>query len=399
MSEDTQATPSASHAPFHDQPSPRLARTTLRVFGGGLALLVLWSSIGEIDQVTRAQGQVIAESRTQVIQSPDGGVLTELKVKEGDRVQAGEVLATFQKERTEAAVAETKAKVAALRITLARLQAEVYGTRLKFDDDLQEYPEYIRNQTELYRKRQQAFREDMTALDRIIDLSNAELKINLELEKSGDVSHTEVLRLQRSAADVKAQQVNKKNKYFQDAQAEMTKAQEDLNTQTESLRDRSQLLEHTTLTSPVDGIVNNIRVNTLGGVVRQGETVMEILPTDNALIVEAKVKPTDIAYVKVGQAARVSIDAYDSSIYGSLHGKVTYVSSDVLTEDSKQGPISYYRVHIQLGSPEQDSAKAKLIEPKPGMSASVDIKADKRSVLSYLAKPLIKAASRSMGER
>lgn len=248
-----------------DLAPPRVARLSLRVFALGLVLLVIWAAFGQIDQVTRATGQVIVESRMQVIQSPDGGVLTELHVKEGDQVQNGQLLATFEKERTAAAVADSRAKVAALRTALARLHAEVYGTPLKFDEELKAYPEYIHNQTELYKKRQTAFHEDAAALERIIALTNAELQINQELEKSGDVSRTEVLRLQRSVADLKAQLLNKKNKYFQDAQTEMTKAQEDLNTQTETLRDRSQVLEHTTLNSPVDGVVNNIRVNTLGG--------------------------------------------------------------------------------------------------------------------------------------
>lgn len=382
-----------------DLAPPRVARLSLRVFALGLVLLVIWAAFGQIDQVTRAMGQVIVESRMQVIQSPDGGVLTELHVKEGDQVQNGQLLATFEKERTAAAVADSRAKVAALRTALARLHAEVYGTPLKFDEELKAYPEYIHNQTELYKKRQTAFHEDAAALERIIALSNAELQINQELEKSGDVSRTEVLRLQRSVADVKAQLLNKKNKYFQDAQTEMTKAQEDLNTQTETLRDRSQVLEHTTLNSPVDGVVNNIRVNTLGGVVRQGETVMEVMPTGHGLIVEAKVTPADIAYVRVGQDARVSVDAYDAAIYGALSGKVTYVSSDVLTEETKQGPASYYRIRILVEGPEGNSPKSRLITLKPGMSASVDIKAGRRSVLSYLAKPLVKTLSQSMGER
>jgi len=382
-----------------DLPSPKVARLTLRVIVGGLALLIVWAAIGQIDQVTRAQAQIMAESRTQIIQAPDGGVLTQLDVKEGDAVEAGQVLATLQKERAEAAVSETRAKVAALRITLARLQSEVYGKPLKFDADLQAYPEYIENQTELYKKRQQAFREDAQALTRIIELADAELQINLELEKHGDVSRTEILKLQRSVADVKAQLANKKNKYFQDAQADMTKAQEDLSTQTELLRDRNQLLEHTVLTAPVDGIVNNIRVNTVGGVLRQGDTIMELWPSNHELIIEAKVTPTDIAFVKVGQDASIRVDAYDSAVFGAVHGKVDYISSDVLTEDTKQGPFMYYRVRIRITGKEFKGGKSDAINLKAGMTASVDIKAAERSVLSYLTKPLTKTFSQSMGER
>ena len=342
---------------------------------------------------------MVAQARTQVIQSPDGGVLTELLVKEGDKVKAGQVLASLQKERAQAAVSETKAKVAALRITLARLQAEVYGRPLSFASDLKAYPEYISNQTDLYTKRQQAFREDLAALTKILELSDAELKINLQLEANGDVSRTEVLRLERSVADVRAQLASKKNKYLQDAQAEMTKAQEELSTQTELLRDRNQLLEHTVLTAPVDGVVNNIRINTLGGVVRQGETVMELLPWSQELVIEAKVTPVDIAFVLVGQEAQIKVDAYDSSIFGALAGTVDYISPDVLSEDTRQGPFLYYRVRIHPQPVHLQADKAQRIQLKPGMTASVDIKANERSVLSYLLKPISKAFSQSMGER
>ena len=382
----------------HQSP-PQRARLTLRLMALGLVLLVMWAAWGKVDQVTRAQAQVVAHARTQVIQSPDGGVLTELLVKEGDKVKAGQVLASLQKERAQAAVSETKAKVAALRITLARLQAELYGKPLSFASDLKAYPDYISNQTDLYTKRQQAFREDLAALTKILELSDAELKINLQLEANGDVSRTEVLRLERSVADVRAQLASKKNKYLQDAQAEMTKAQEELSTQTELLRDRNQLLEHTVLTAPVDGVVNNIRIHTLGGVVRQGETVMELLPWSQELVIEAKVTPVDIAFVVVGQEAQIKVDAYDASIFGALRGTVDYISPDVLSEDTRQGLFLYYRVRIHPQPAHLQADKAQQIQLKAGMTASVDIKANERSVLSYLLKPISKALSQSMGER
>ncbi len=388
-----------THPNFYESKHPHRARLTLRVMATGFVLLVIWAAWGMVDQVTRAQAQVVAQARTQVIQSPDGGVLTELLVKEGDKVTAGQVLASLQKERAQAAVSETKAKVAALRITLARLHAEVYGRPLNFASDLKSYPEYISNQTDLYTKRQQAFREDSEALAKILELSDAELKINLKLEANGDVSRTEVLRLEKSVADVRMQLASKKNKYLQDAQAEMTKTQEDLSTQTELLRDRNQLLEHTVLTAPVDGVVNNIRINTLGGVVRQGETVMELLPWSQELVIEAKVTPVDIAFVRVGQEANIKVDAYDASIFGALAGTVGYISPDVLSEDTRQGPFLYYRVRIHPQPVHLQADKAQRIQLKPGMSASVDIKANERSVLSYLLKPISKAFSQSMGER
>ncbi len=370
-----------------------------RVMALGIVALVGWAALANIDQVTRAQAIIMAEDRTQLIQSPDGGVVTQLHVKEGDEVTAGQILVTLQKERAEAAVSDTSAKVAALRITLTRLQAEVYGKPLKFDSELSSYAEYIRNQTDLYNKRQTAFHDDINALRHMLKLAEEELQMNRQLEAEGDVSRAEVLRLQRSVADIRAQMVNKKNKYFQDAQAEMTKAQEELSTQTEQLRDRRQLLEQTELVAPVDAVVNNIRVNTLGGVVRPGDTLIELLPMSDKLIAEAKVPSADIAFIAIGQDASIKLDAYDSSIYGALHGKVSYISSDTLTEDTKQGPFSYYRVRIQLSQPEFKGEKARAIKLRPGLSASVDIKAMERSVLSYLTKPVTKTLGQSMGER
>lgn len=384
---------------MNDLHAPTRARWSLRVMVSGMLLLLLWSSIGKIDQVTRAQAQIIAAERTQLVQSSDGGVLTQLHVKEGDVVKAGQLLATLQKERAAAAVSDSSAKVAALNITLARLHAEVYGKALVFDKELLTYTDYIRNQTDLYNKRQTAFKDDINALENILSLASDELSINRQLEKSGDVSRAEILRLQRSVADIKAQLAGKRNKYFQDAQAEMTKAQEELSTQSEQLRDRSQVLEHTELVAPVDAVVNNIKVSTLGGVVRAGDTVMELLPTGDNLIAEAKIPPADIAFVAIGQDASVKLDAYDSSIFGALHGKVSYISPDVLTEETRQGPFMYYRVRIRITGTEFKGDKANEIHMRPGLTASVEIKAMERTVLSYLTKPIAKTFSQSMGER
>ena len=379
--------------------APRFARYSLWVFMFGLIAQVIWAYYGRIDQVTRAPAQLIAQGRTQLVQSSDGGVLTQLHVKEGDTVKAGQLLATLQKERAAAAVSDSSAKVAALRITLARLQAEVYNTPLKFEPSLLVYKDYIRNQTDLYNKRQTAFKDDIAALENILKFADDELRINSQLEASGDVSRAEILRLQRSVADIKAQISSKRNKYFQDAQAEMTKAQEELSSQTEQLKDRSQVLEHTELTAPVDAIVNNIRINTLGGVVRAGETVMELLPAGDHLIVEAKIPPSDIAFVALGQPTSIKLDAYDSSIYGSMRGEVTYISPDVLVEETRQGTASFYRVRVTVTGKEFSGSKADAIRLRPGLTATVEIKALDRTVLSYLTKPITKTLTQSLGER
>jgi len=378
---------------------PDGARVSVYAMIAGLLLLLAWAALADIDQVTRASGQIIAAERTQVIQSADGGVVTELHVKEGDSVSIGQVLATLQKERAQAAVSDSTAKVAALRITLVRLRAEVFGGPLRFDADLNEFGDYVLNQTNLYKRRQAAFNEDIASIRGMLSIAEDELRINKSLLDTGDVSRADVLRLQRSVADLNAQIASRRNKYLQEAMAEMTKAQEELSTQGEQLRDRSQVLEHTELKAPADGIVNNIRATTLGAVLRPGDTVMELLPTGGKLIAEVKVVPTDIAFVEVGQTAFVKLDAYDSTIYGALTGKVSYISPDVLKEETRQGMTSFYRVHVLVDKADIKPGKSTAIQLRPGLTAMVEIKARERSVLSYLTKPVKKTLESSLGER
>ena len=222
--------------------------------------------------------------------------------------------------------------------------------------------------------------------------------MNEPLLAHGDVSQADVIRLRRQVADIEAQITNKRNKYFEDAQTELTKAQEELESESEQLRDRAQVLEEKRLFAPVDGKVNNIAVTTIGGVVRSGDTIMQLLPTSSDLVVEAKVRPVDIAYVKEGQTASVKLDAYDYSIFGAMNGEVIYISPDTLMEKTPQGDKPYYRVQIRIEGA-QVAAREDEIIIKPGMTASVDIKAMERTVLSYLTKPITKTLSEGLGER
>lgn len=379
-----------------DMPSNSSVRLTLWVTMVGLVVMVVWAGLTEIDQVKRAQGQVIASDRTQVIQAVDGGVLRELRVQEGDEVQAGQLLASFEKTRVRAALDDTQGKVMALRITLARLRAEVYGQDLVFDPQMKAYKALIENQTNLYNRRKTAFTEDIQALRKVRAVLLEENAMITQLQATGDVSQADVLRSRRQIADIEAQITTRHNKFFQDAQADMTKAQEDLNVQTEALNDRTQLLEQTEMTAPSRGLVKNIRVTTLGGVVRAGDIVMELLPTQSGLILEAKVYPADIAFISVGQLANVSLDAFDTTIYGGFRGEVVYVSPDTLNEETQRGPQPYYRVHVKIGEKDFDGEKAQRMEVRPGMTAQVSFVVAKRSVLSYLVNPVSRVLSQAL---
>jgi membrane fusion protein, adhesin transport system len=375
------------------------ARLTLWVALAGSTALICWAAWAEIDQITRASGQIIVSERTQVVQATEGGALKKLLVKEGDVVKKGQLLGVLQRTRAQAAVNDSAAKVAALRITLARLSAEVYGQPLQFPPALLEYREYIQNQTALYNQRKLALSEELAALSNSLKLANEELAMNQPLLQAGDVSRADVLRLQRQVSDIQSQITNKRNKYLQDAQAEMSKAREELSSQSEALADRSQLLGNTELIAPADGIIKNIKISTLGGVLRPSEELLQIVPTGGRLIVEAKLKPAEVAFIRVGLPATIKLDAYDYSIFGSMRGVVSYVSPDTLSEDTKQGELIYYRVQIKITDREFKATAAQNIELRPGLTALVEIKTGTRSVLTYLTKPISKTLSQSMYER
>ena len=382
---------------FHD---PKVGRTRIIIWGSlvGIIALVVWAYFAQIDQVTRATGTIIASARTQDIQAVEGGVLTEILVKEGEDVTKGQLIVTLEEERAQAAVANSGSKIAALKAKIARLEAEIFERPLVFPEGIKNYSEYIENQTQLYNRRKQAIDQDVSSLQKMMVLAQQELSMNEPLLSYGDVSQADIIKLRRQVAEIQAQITNKRNKYFEEAQSEMTKAQEDLDTELEQLRDHSQVLGEKNLFAPTDGKVNNILVTTIGGVVKPGEIIMKILPTSSDLIVEAKIKPVDIAYVKEQQDATVKLDAYDYSIFGAMNGTVTYISPDTLMEQTPKGEEPYYRVQIKITGAEF-SGRSDEIVIKPGMTASVDIKAQQRSVLSYLTKPITKTFSEGLGER
>lgn len=384
-----------------DHSSLRNVRILFRASIAFLVIFFLWATFFKIDQVVHAQGQVIASSRTQVVQAADGGVLVDMKVQEGDEVKAGEIIAVLEKERVLASFTESQGKVMALRMTVARLQAEITDKPLVYDEALQKnYPTLYETQMNLYKQRTKALDDQLVVLKDNVQLAQQELAMNQPLEKMGDISKADILRLKRTVNEARNQYATARNKYLQDASAELNKAQEDLNAQEQTLADREQLLEHTDIVAPATGIVKSIKVTTLGGVVRQGDEILQILPTESDLVVEAKIKPADMANIKAGLPAKVKLDAYDYAIFGTMTGKVTYVSADTLQEETKAGPMTYYRVKAAIHEKDfKSSERVSDIEVRPGMTATVDIQTGKRSILSYLLKPVTKTFTEAFGER
>lgn len=366
-----------------------------------LAVFTLWAYFADVDQITRAHGSVISSARSQIIQSLDGGVIEELKVKEGDVVQRGQTLVKIEHIRQESGYLETRAKVVALATTVARLQAEVLGREPRFPPEIVHYPEFRENQMVLLQKRRSAIQEEVQSLEAMKLLAQKELDMTRPLLKTGDVSVTDVLRLERQVTDIQAQITNRRNKYFQEAQAELSKAQEDLESAEQIMAQRRDQLNQTKLKAPLHGVVKNVRVTTLGGVLRPGDEVMQIVPLEEDLVIEAKVSPVDIAFIKPGLDATIKIDAYDYSIYGTLAGKLIYISPDTLSENLnlQQGEQPYYRVRVQTNGRKFSGRPDKELDIQPGMTATVEIKTGTNTVLHYLVKPIFKTMSQALRER
>ena len=364
-----------------------------------LIVFITWASVSNIDQIARAQGQVIASSRTQIIQSSDGGVIEEMLVKEGDAVKKGDVLVRLDKTKVEASFLETKSKWVALKAQQVRLNAEISGGLPKFPMELKGYPQFRENQILLLKKRRIAFEQEVQNLEQMHTLAKKELKLSMPLLKTGDVSMAEILKLQRQVADFESQIINKKNKYFQDIQAELSKVSEDLSSTEQLLAQRQDQLDHMELKAPGNGIVKNVRVTTLGGVIKPSEEVMQIVPIEDNLVVEAKVKPSDVAFLKLGLATNVKIDAYDYTVYGALKGKLIFISPDTINEDLKQGELAYYRIQVQTEGKKFTGRPDQNLEIQPGMTATVEIKIGENTILKYLMKPVIKTLNESLGEK
>lgn len=362
---------------------------------------VLWAKWAELDQISRATGQVIPIGKVQVMQSADGGVITEIRVREGDLVKKGQLLVCIDGVKVEAAVEESRAKVAAFRSTMERIQAELYDRPLSFPANVRAYPDFVANQTALYQKRRQSITMELAALKSVQRLMQQELELNLPLVASGDVARAEVIRMQRGIADIEGQIVNRRSKYQQDLQAEFAKVEEDLVSAEQTLAQRMDALVATELRSPTDGIVKNVRFTTVGAVLRPGDEVMQIVPSGERLIAEAQVSPRDIAFIRVGQTASVKFDTYDSGIYGSAIGKVSYVSPDTLVEQRPDGGTnSNYRINLEVDiktmRPKYSGEKILI---QPGMTLVAEIKTGENTVMGFLTKPILKTVSESMGER
>lgn len=372
------------------------------VFASAAVLgFVLWSVWAELDQITRARGQVIPTGRVQTVQAATEGVISRILVREGDRVEKGQLLVALDQVKAGAAVEEGRARVAALKATMTRIEAELFNRPLAFPADVQAYPELVSNQSMLFARRRQSLSADLAALGSQLSLARQELELNRPLVATGDIARAELLRLQRAVSDLSGQISSRRSRYLEELQAEYARTQEELTTAQQALTQRANDLGNAELRAPVAGLVNNLKVSTVGGVVRPGDEVMQIVPAGARLIVEARVSPAEIAFIKRGQSASVKFDAYDSGVYGAAEGEVIFVSPDTTVAPREGGgQDSFYRVQLAVDtSTMRPKNPGERIVIQPGMTATAEIKTGSTTVFRYLTKPILKTTSESMTER
>lgn len=415
---------------------PLRARMLLRSIGIVMVLSIMWAALAQLDEVTRGEGKVIPSKQVQVLQSIDGGLVSEILVHEGDVVQPNQLLIKIDETRFVSSVKENRAQYLGLVARAARLKATSDGRPFVPPPDvMKEAPEVVAQELQLYDakraemdaavsiarqqliQRQQELNETQAKRAQAAqgyDLTSKELSVTKPLINSGAVSEVELLRLERDVSryrgerDMASAQITRVQAAINEAQRKIEevglnfrndagKELSETNAKLSSLAEGSVALsdrvKQSSIRSPVKGTVKRLLVNTVGGVVQPGKDMIEIVPLEDALLLEARVLPRDIAFLRPGQAAIVKFTAYDFSIYGGLDGTLEHIGADTVMDEKGN---AFYTVRVRTNKPGFGDANLPII---PGMVAEVDILTGKKSVLAYLLKPVLRARNVAMTER
>ena len=434
---DGQPLPEVKKALIED--APRVVRLTIWGIIGFFLCMLLWAGFAKVDEVTRGDGKAIPSSKLQKIQNLEGGIVAELFVKEGQIVEAGAPLIRLDDTRFVSNAGETEAQRLSLLLRIERLSAQVEDRPLNIPEDVRAAaPTQAINEQSLYESRRQQFKDEIGGLQEQLtqrqqemreytskqsqyrnqlSLQRQEINMSEPLVAQGAVSPVEVLRLKRAEMETRGQldattlaipradsaikEVQRKidetrGKYRSEALTELNEARTDLNKAQATGKALEDRVSRTLVTSPVRGIVKQLLVNTIGGVIQPGSDMVEIVPLDDTLLVEAKIRPQDIAFLHPGQEAVVKFTAYDYTIYGGLKAKLERIGADTITDEDKK--TTYYMITLRTDRSHLGTDEKPLIII-PGMVASVDIITGKKTILSYLLKPIIKARAESLQER
>nr|WP_240164740.1 HlyD family type I secretion periplasmic adaptor subunit [Pantoea sp. Ap-967] len=419
--------------------APRVVRFTIWGVIAFFLFLILWASLAEVDEVTRGEGKAIPSSKVQKVQNLEGGIVAEIYAKEGEVVEVGQPLLRLDETRFASNKGETEADRQAMALRVERLSAEVEDRPLNIDADLRAAaPSQAVSEASLYESRKQQLKDEVDGLQEqlvqrqqelrefnskraqysnSLQLLQQEIAMSEPLVAKGAISQVEILRLRRSEVETRGEvdatslaipraeaavrEVQSKieetrGKFRSDALTQLNEARADLNKATATSKALDDRVHRTLVTSPVRGIVKQLLVNTVGGVIQPGSDIIEIVPLDDTLVIEAKILPKDIAFLHPGQEATVKFTAYDYTIYGGLKAKLEQIGADTITDEDKK--TTYYLIRLRtershLGT----DAKPLLIIP--GMVATVDIMTGEKTIMSYLLKPIMKARTEALRER
>ena len=419
--------------------SPRVVRITLWVILGFFIIMITWASLAEIDEVTRGEGKAIPSSRLQKIQNLEGGIVAEVFVHEGEVVKAGAPLLRLDDTRFRSNAGESEADRYALEARVQRLTAQLADkeTLTLSPDIVEKAPDIANGEMELFTSVNKRIQSELSGLDeqlvqkkqelldyqakaeqyrRSLGLLQQEIGMSEPLVAKGAISRVEVLRLRRSEVETRGQlesvtlavpraqaaikEIESKvgetrGRYRSEALSQLNEARTDLSKIEATGKAIDDRVNRTLVTSPVRGIVQQLMVNTIGGVIQPGNDLVEIVPLDDTLLIEAKIRPQDIAFLRPGQEAIVKFTAYDYTIYGGMKGKLEQISPDTVTD--KDGK-SFYVIRLRTDKNHLGSDEKPLIII-PGMVASVDIITGKKTILAYLLKPILRAKAEAFRER
>jgi adhesin transport system membrane fusion protein len=371
---------------------PSAARSTLWIIAALVAAFLVWADQAVLDEVAVGNGTVVPSSRSQIVQTLEGGLLVELLKKEGDSVEAGEKIASLDPLTARASADEAAAKVAGLMARAARLQALVDGqAQVAFPDELADFPEVVAREEQLFAAERQAYQTNRANLMQEKALLEQELELYAPLLATRAVSQLEIVRIEQKVAEVESRISALDNDFKVRARDQYSTTMGELEPLLKVRNARTELLRRTEILSPAKGIVKDVEVTTIGGVIPPGGTLMYIVPSDDLLLIEAKINPRDIAFLHQGQAATVKVTAYDSAIYGTLTGVVDQISPDTIESEDEPG-VYYYRVWVLTERSDLSGPDGRRFPIIPGMVTTTEIRIGQKTVMDYLVKPLNRAA-------
>ena len=381
---------------FLEEKMPYANLLLLAIIGLVVACFI-WAYQSQVSELTRGQGKVIPSASLQIVQSLEGGIVSRIDAREGQRVHQGAQLAKIDDTHFKATYHESLAERNDLMAKIARLQAEsTQALEIDFPSALIEsHPDLVDSENLLFYTRRDKIETSQRRLSKSLELKTRELEMSRPLAESGVVSQVELLRLESMVNDLEGQLEREASEYMSEVVSQRNEYKTRLKQVEQALLAFEDKIDRSTITAPVSGIVNKIHVKTVGGVLQPGAPLFEIVPTEDTLLVEADIAPSDIAFVKIGQDATVKLTAYDYSIYGGLSGKVEQISADTFANDQGE---SFYRILVRTGDRSLRTTEQEL-EILPGMVAQVDIKTGKKSVLDYVLKPLMRAKMNAFTER